>query len=167
MTKAVTTSRDPVCGMDIVVAQSTLFSTHRGIVYHFCSAQCLERFNDIPELYTGSQRIADIRPIRKRRKLRLAEGSESEIRRACQRVGDMMGVSKAATENGCLLVEYDLRQTILSQIEAVASAEGLKFNEGFHGFRRRLWKYLEAGELENAAHPSSGACCNRPPVKLR
>jgi hypothetical protein len=127
----------------------------------------LERFNDIPALYTGSQRIADIRPIPKRRKLRLADSSELDVWRACQRLGEMMGVVKVAAENGCLLVEYDLRQTILSQIEAVAAAEGLKFKEGLHGLRRRLWKYLEAGELENAAHPSSGACCNRPPVRLR
>lgn len=167
MTKAMTTNRDPVCGMDVELAQSTLFTTYRGIVYHFCSAQCLERFNDIPALYTGSQRIADIRPIPKRRKLRMTEGNESDIRRACQRVGKMMGVAKVTAENGCLLVEYDLRQTILSQIEAVAAAEGLRFKEGFQGFRRRLWKYLEASELENAAHPGTGACCNRPPVRLR
>lgn len=167
MTKAMTTSRDPVCGMNVEIAHSTLFSTHRGIVYHFCSAQCLERFNDIPALYTGPQRIADIRPIPKQRKLRLAEGHESDIRRACQRVGEMMGVAKVTAQNGCLLVEYDLRQTILSQIEAVGTAEGLKFKEGLHGLRRRLWKYLEAGELENAAHPGTGACCNRPPVRLR
>jgi len=167
MTKAMNTSRDPVCGMDIELAQSNLFATHRGIVYHFCSAQCLERFKDIPALFTGPQRIADIRPIPKRRKLRLADSSASDIRRACQRLSEMMGVSKVAAESGCLLIEYDLRQTILSQVEAVAAAEGLKFKEGFHGFRRRLWKYLEASELENAAHPSSGACCNRPPVRLR
>jgi YHS domain-containing protein len=153
--------------MDVEIAQSTLSATHRGIVYHFCSTQCLERFNDIPALYTSSQRIADIRPIPKRRKLRLAEGSESDIRRACQRVGEMMGVSKLAAEQDCLRVEYDLRKTILSQIEAVAAAEGLKFREGLHGFRRRLWKYLEASELENASHPGTGACCNHPPVRLR
>ena len=56
MTKAVTTSRDPVCGMAIEVARSSRFITYRGMLYHFCSAHCLERFNDIPALYTGSQR---------------------------------------------------------------------------------------------------------------
>jgi YHS domain-containing protein len=153
--------------MAVELARSTLFTTHRGITYHFCSAQCLERFNDIPALYTGPQRIADIRPIPKRRKLRLAAGKGPDLQRACLRVGAMMGVSKVVVEDGCLLLEYDLRQTVLCQIEAVAASEGLKFEEGFHGFRRRLWKYLEAGELENAAHPSTGACCNRPPVRLR
>jgi len=168
MIKVVTTSRDPVCGMAIEVARSSLFVTYRGMVYHFCSAQCLERFNDIPALYTGSQRIADIQPIPKRRKLRLVDGSESNIQRACLRVGEMMGISKVIPAKGCLLVEYDLRQTILSQIEAVATAaEGVRFKGGFHGFRRRLWKLVEANELENTAHPGSGACCNRPPAKLR
>lgn len=167
MTKTMTTSRDPVCGMAVELAQSTLCSTYQGITYHFCSTQCRERFNDIPALYTGAQRIADIRPIPKRRKLRLANSSQPDIRRACERVSEMMGVTKITAENGCLRIEYDLRQTILSQIEAVAAAEGLQFKEGLHGFRRRLWKYLEAGELENAAHPGTGACCNRPPVRLR
>lgn len=167
MSKAMTTSRDPVCGMNIEIAQSPFSVSYRGMRYHFCSAHCLERFNDIPALYTGSQLIADIRLIPKRRILRLIEGSSSAPLRACQRLGKMIGVSKVVADKRGLLVEYDLRQTILSQIEAVAIAEGLRLQGGFHGFRRSLWKYLEAGELENAAHPSSGACCNRPPVKFR
>jgi YHS domain-containing protein len=167
MTKTVPTSRDPVCGMSIEVARSVRFATYRGVRYHFCSAQCLERFNDIPALYTGSQRIADIRPIPKRRKLRLANGNASDIQRAGRRVGEMIGVTSVITENNHLLVEYDLRKAILSQIEAVATAEGLRFKDGLHGFRRRLWKLTEANELENAAHPGNGACCNRPPVKIR
>lgn len=167
MTKAVITSRDPVCGMAIEVARSSRFVTYRGVLYHFCSAQCLERFNDIPALYTGSQRIVDILPIPKCRKLRLASGNESDIQRAGRRVGEMIGVSSVITENNFLLVEYDLRKTILSQIEAVATAEGLSFKEGLHGFRRRLWKLTEANELENAAHSGHGACCNRPPIRLR
>ncbi|MFH1658637.1 MAG: YHS domain-containing protein [Pseudomonadota bacterium] len=167
MTKAVTTSRDPVCGMAIEVARSSRFITYRGMLYHFCSAHCLERFNDIPALYTGSQRIADILPIPKRRKLRLANGNESDIQRAGRRVGEMIGVTSVTTEKTHLLVEYDLRKTILSQIETAATAEGLQFKDGFHGFRRRLWKLTEASELENAAHPGPGACCNRPPTRLR
>lgn len=105
MTKAMTTSRDLVCSMDVKVAQSTLCTAHRGFVYHFGSTLCLEQFNDIPALYNGSQHIADIRHIPKRRKLRLAD--------------------------------------------------------------RRLWKFLEPSELESAAHPSTGAFCNRPPARLR
>ena len=167
MTKAVATSRDPVCGRAIEVARSSRFITYRGALYHFCSAHCLERFNDIPALYTGSQRIADIRPIPKRRKLRLTKGNAPDIQRAVRRIGEMIGVISAIAEKDLLLVEYDLRKTILSQIEAVATAEGLRFKEGLHGFRRRFWKLTEANELENAARPGPGACCNRPPVRLR
>lgn len=115
----------------------------------------------------GPQGIADIRPIPKRRKFRLSKDCAPDIRRACQRVGEMMGVTKITAESGCLLLEYDLRQTILSQIEAVAAAEDLKFKQGVHGLRRCLWKYLEGSELEYAAHPATGACCNRPPMTFR
>jgi len=167
MIKDMTTSRDPVCGMAIEFARSSRFITYRGMLYHFCSAHCLERFNDIPALYTGSQRIADILPIPKRRKLRLANGNESDIQRAAQRVGEMIGVTSVITEKTHLLVEYDLRKTILSQIEAVATAEGVRFKDGLHGFSRRLWKLVEANELETAALPGPGACCNRPPARLR
>lgn len=111
MTKAVATSRDPVCGTVIEVARSSRFITYRGMLYHFCSAHCHERFSDIPALYTGSQRIADILPIPKRRKLRLANGNESDIQRAAQHVGEMIGVTSVATEKTHLLVEYDLRKT--------------------------------------------------------
>lgn len=167
MTKAMATSRDPVCGMAIEVARSSRFITYRGMRYHFCSAQCLERFNDIPALYTGSQRIAEIWPIPKRRKLRLANGNESDIHRAGRRVDGMIGVASVITKKTQLLVEYDLRKTILSQIEAVVTAEGLHFKEGLHGIKRRLWKLMEANELDNAALPGAGACCNRTPVRFR
>lgn len=167
MTKGVATSRDPVCGMAIEVARSSRFITYFGMRYHFCSAQCLERFNDIPALYTGSQRISDIRSIPKRRKLRLANGNESDIQRAGWRVGEMIGVASVITKKTHLLVEYDLRKTILSQIEVVVTAEGLHFKEGLHGIKRRLWKLMEANELDNAALPGPGACCNRTPVRFR
>lgn len=167
MTLAVPTSRDPVCGRTIEVARSAYVTTYRGMVYCFCSAHCLERFVDIPALYTSSQRIADIRPLPKRRTLRLTNGNESDIQRAGQRVGEMIGVRAVATSKNHLFVEYDLRKTILSQIEAAVAAEGLQFKDGFHGFRRSLWKLLEANELENAASPGPAACCNRPPTRLR
>lgn len=53
MIKALITSHDPVCGMNIKVAGSHIFTTYHGLTYHFCSSQCLERFNDTPALYTG------------------------------------------------------------------------------------------------------------------
>lgn len=165
--KQITTVRDPVCGKQVVLAQSSRSLIYHGVTYHFCSAHCQERFADIPALYTGPQRLADIRPIPKRRKLRLADGYQTNLPRACQQLQEMIGVSSVVCEKDCLIVEYDLRLTILSQIEAVAATEGVYFKGGLHGLRRRLWKSTEANELENAAHPATGACCNRPPVRLR
>lgn len=166
MIKALITSHDPVCGMNIEVAGSLIFTTYHGLTYHFCSSQCLERFNDAPALYIGPQRIADIRPIPKRRKLRLVDASESDMQRACQRVGEMMGIDAIRAEKDCLIVNYDLRQATLAQIESVVTGNGLKLKQGFHSFRRDCWKFLESNELENVARPSTGACCNRPPPKI-
>ncbi len=42
---------DPVCGMTVDIATSTLITTHEGHTYHFCSAGCKHRFEDHPETY--------------------------------------------------------------------------------------------------------------------
>lgn len=167
MTRVVKTNRDPVCGMDVGVAGSTLFTTHQGLVYHFCSAQCMERFNELPALYTGGQRVADIRPIKKLCRLRFSDTDDAEIGNVCQLVGKMMGVFSVVAQKDSMLVEYDLRQASLSQIEAVTAAAGVKIKGGIHGVRRSLWKFTEANELESASHSSTGACCNRPPANIR
>jgi len=41
---------DPVCGMTIS-AQASVQGEHRGRAYHFCSAQCREKFEKAPEKY--------------------------------------------------------------------------------------------------------------------
>ncbi len=163
MNQTLSSSRDPVCGMQVDIAGAEHSATYRDVVFHFCSSQCRERFDDNPALY-ALQRIADIRPMPKRHALRLAAGTAADVARACQRVGEMMGISAVRAEQERLIVDYDLRQVALSQIEAVAAAEGLRFKDGLHGFRRGLWKFTEANELANAAHPGTGACCSRPPA---
>ncbi|HEY3433249.1 MAG TPA: YHS domain-containing protein [Rhodocyclaceae bacterium] len=167
MTKTMTTSHDPVCGMDVEVAQSSHSTTYKGLVFHFCSPQCLERFSETPTLYTSGQRTADIQPMLKRRKLRLAGGTPTDIQHVCQQIGEMMGILSISTERDYLIVEYDLRQATLVQIEAIAISHGLQLKGGFHGFRRGLWKFTESNELQNAAHLGTGACCSRPPAKIR
>jgi xanthine dehydrogenase accessory factor len=42
---------DPVCGMTVDIATSTLMTTHQGHAYHFCSASCKHRFEQHPETY--------------------------------------------------------------------------------------------------------------------
>ena len=42
---------DPVCGMTVDIATSTLMTSHQGHTYHFCSIGCKHRFEDQPETY--------------------------------------------------------------------------------------------------------------------
>ncbi len=42
---------DPVCGMTVDIATSTLLSSHQGHTYHFCSVGCKHRFEQHPETY--------------------------------------------------------------------------------------------------------------------
>ena len=76
------TDRDPVCGKQVEVEQSLLSLVYRGVIYHFCSAHCQERFADIPPFYPGPKGLADIRPIPKRRRLRLTDGNQTNLPRA-------------------------------------------------------------------------------------
>jgi YHS domain-containing protein len=163
MTHIAPISRDPVCGMDVEIARSLHSTTHRGLVFHFCSAQCLERFQATPNLYTAPHSPAI--PIRRR--LRLAAGDGAGIERALRSIRAMMGISATDVEKDCLIVEYDLKQVSLAQIEAVAIDAGLKFKGGLHGLQRSLWKFAERNELDNAAHAGTGACCNHPPTRSR
>ena len=116
------TSRDPVYGMDIPVAESHYSTTHRSLVFHFCSEQCRERFTQNPALYTGPQRTVDIRPIAKKRKLQFVSPSQEALRDASDKLLQMMGVAVSRPVDDDLLVEYDLRQATLAQIEAVATS---------------------------------------------
>lgn len=151
MTQTKNASRDPVCRMDVDETGSFLSTTYRGRAYHFCCRQCLERFNQIPTLYIGGQGIPNIEPLAKRRRLRFVGAGDVEVGNAIRCVGEMMGVSSVEVLRGCLVVVYDLREVTLSQIEAVATAEGLAFKGGFHGLRRGLWRFEESNEVENQA----------------
>lgn len=44
---------DPVCGMQVDPATALTFE-HEGVLYHFCSAHCRDRFQDEPAAYTTS-----------------------------------------------------------------------------------------------------------------
>jgi hypothetical protein len=79
----------------------------------------------------------------------------------------MMGVATAIPGPDDLTVEYDLRQATFTQVEAVVAGAGLTLRGGLHRWRRSVWKFIEGNEIQNEAHPSSGACCNRPPARLR
>jgi len=165
--RPIPSSRDPVCGMDIVLAESQRSTTYRGLVLHFCSDQCQERFVANPDLYVGVPLRTNVPPLPKRRRLRIVRGDATAIAAACEAVRGMMGVTALACSDGRVEVEYDLRQATLAQIEAVATAAGVSFAAGLHGLRRALWRLMEYNELDNLAHPGTGACCNHPPARGR
>ncbi len=79
-----------------------------------------------------------------------------------------MGVkSVTLASSNMLLVEYDLWQVTLEQLEATAKAAGLTIKDGWHRVQRSWWKFGERNEIDNLARAGNGACCNRPPSKLR
>ncbi|PKH37866.1 heavy metal translocating P-type ATPase [Nocardioides alpinus] len=47
------TVKDPVCGMDVNPATSTLMAVHDGETFHFCSAGCQAKFEANPDHYAG------------------------------------------------------------------------------------------------------------------
>lgn len=47
------TVKDPVCGMDVNPATSTLTAVHDGETFHFCSADCQAKFEANPNQYAG------------------------------------------------------------------------------------------------------------------
>lgn len=167
MNQPLTHGRDPVCGMEVELAHAEHHAAYRGTTFHFCSAQCRERFEQNPGLYAGARRIADIEPMLKRHTLRLATGEEAALRALVARLAGMMGVEAAEASGRRLKLGYDLRLVSLEQIEAAIAETGLQLKGGLHGLRRGLWKFSEANELSNAARPGTGACCNRPPTRLR
>ncbi len=167
MTRRSETSRDPVCGMVVNVAASPYSTTWQGIEFHFCSEQCQDRFIAAPALYAAPRGVRNIVPIVKRRKLHFVAPKQETLRAACGMLLDMMGVATAIPGSHDLTVEYDLRQATFAQVEAVVAGAGLILRGGLHRWRRSLWKFIEGNEIENEAHPTSGACCNRPPVGSR
>jgi YHS domain-containing protein len=48
---------DPVCGMEVDTATSTLSLEHDGTTYWFCGKGCLLDFKDDPEAYLDADRV--------------------------------------------------------------------------------------------------------------
>jgi len=49
------TAGDPVCGMQVEVAQAPASSTHASARYYFCSDRCRDRFDGAPERFVGAE----------------------------------------------------------------------------------------------------------------
>jgi len=46
-------ARDPVCGRAIQQADEQLQTEYADVLYHFCSAQCLQRFLEQSDIFTA------------------------------------------------------------------------------------------------------------------
>lgn len=159
-------SLDPVCGQAVAVAGSVWMTEHRGLRFHFCSEHCQQRFAINPRAFSGRIRISKLPPIIKRHALRFTKCGSDVLATVSETLHRMPGVRSLTPDEGRLTLEYDLRSVALEQIEAAASAGGLPMRGGLHELRRAWWRFAENNELENAAS-TGGACCSRPPARLR
>lgn len=159
------TVTDPVCGTQ-VVADVSLTTTFHSVEYHFCSAQCQERFVESPEFFVAPRKLAERTPIPKAHRLRFVLTNASTLRIACARLRKLKGVTNLVPSNRSIEVAYDLRFVSLKQIEAAIASAGLVFKGGLHALQRQFWQFIEHNELSNLGSVTP-SCCNRPPVRLR
>ncbi len=57
MTKAISTVKDPVCGMDIDASQSVGEVKHKGVTYSFCGPDCRAKFEANPDKYLKAKPV--------------------------------------------------------------------------------------------------------------
>ena len=48
--------KDPVCGMDVSPETAAGKLEHDGRTYHFCSAQCMEKFRKEPARFAATEK---------------------------------------------------------------------------------------------------------------
>jgi len=160
------TSLDQVCGAQVRVEGSAHVLRLRHIDYHFCSAQCLACFEEIPELYTRGQRLDQIQPMLQRRRLRFAGADDSALGALQETLSALGGMVEVQRQGQGLVVRYDLRRLRLHQIETACASAGQPLRGGWYGWLRGFWRFGEQNELSNGAQAGAGPCCNRPPTKL-
>lgn len=51
--------QDPVCNMEIDPAQAAGQATYQGRTYYFCSEECLQKFQQDPDRYVGTNTGGD------------------------------------------------------------------------------------------------------------
>lgn len=154
--------RDPVCGMNVQSNDCRHIANRRGMIFYFCSQQCLERFEKTPQLYVLGQNHSSIR----RHKLYFVISDIQTVRSAMANLRRLMGIQSLSSGENYIEVEYDLFQITLENIEEHVSGSGLIFLGGWQRLRRAFWKFTEENEIANLANSTGSACCNRPPPRL-
>ena len=153
---------DPVCRMQVDEKFGVRF-IHRGITHWFCSTQCLESFQENPDLYAGLHHIQNAPPVIKSRRVAITSEYEGAQEIFMNIVGHDMGVINCGLDGVYLCVEYDLRQLTWKQVEHQALLAGIEFPGVLSAIRRGIWRFTERNELKNLAHWFDASCCNHPP----
>jgi len=153
----------PVCSMD--ATGSDITTEHIGIVYHFCSEQCLENFTARPSLYVGKgAQKSEGKILIKRRTFTLdrplTDADAESLKAVLQR---MMGVRDVDISGAKVSVMYDLLEATAAQVGREIEQAGADLGQGWAERLKRSWvQYTEETELGNLA-VGDAPCCNRPP----
>lgn len=150
--------RCPVCEM--LVTDSAISISFRGIELRFCSNQCLDRFHQRPSLYIGdpkhgkSAKQHGIR-VNKQRVIRLELPDNDEFKiKLIKDLTSLMGITQARINQNRLEIEYDLVQVSLEDIEKFIMAAGVNIEQSWlDKVHDALIHFSEEGQLDNLGHP--------------
>ena len=163
MRQSVGTIRCPVCHMTEIDCSLSL--NYRGIDYHFCSHQCLERFQSRPQLFVGNPQQGLSakqmnQEVLKKRHIRFSHVIGDALRNElAAALSGLMGINDWTFESQDLYVIYDLLQVSLEDIEKTIQQAEVKFRGGvLDTLKRGLIHYTEDCELDNIAHLTGGGC---------
>jgi len=153
----------PVCGMD--ASDSGLTAEHLGIIYHFCSQQCVENFTARPRLYIGkgSQKSEGKTVVKKRTFMLDSPVPDADTEALKAALLRMMGIRDVGISGAKVSVTYDLLEATAAQVESAIEQAGADLGHGWAARLKRGWlQYTEETELENLS-AADAPCCNRPP----
>ena len=145
----------PVCDMTVRGVEHT--TQYHKMYFHFCSQQCLDNFNERPDLYLKTS-IKVSGEISKHRLIRLSKPLNDEEADVVKSVlFTLMGVNNVEIGLTDIKVTYDLKQVREKQIEDALSGIELEIkNSWFEKMRRRMMQEHEENELDNlTASPGS------------
>jgi len=155
----------PVCEM--LVKEADLWRCYRGIKYHFCSQQCVDRFIALPGLYCGdpkhgkSDKQRGQKEIKSRRIVLSSPISDEDLSIISKKLKDMMGIDALEVTPNEIRVRYDLLVVSLKEIESLINNYLVDFKSPLTDKIRRVWiRYTEECELDNRSHPQKHGGCH-------
>lgn len=149
----------PVCHMS--VEATTILSLFHGMSFHFCSAQCHERFTANPHLYIGGRGIPSPKQrgdsVIRQRVLKLnSVVSDKVAKNIIHELNTMMGIKNVGVAENTIKITYDLMEVTTKQIESRLKKIGSQVSTGFgESLKRAFIHYTEETILDNLEHDSN------------